>query len=607
MKKEAINHKIVLLFVAFMIFLYVQHQFVYLYFDDYGYASLSYGYTENTKGMNYSVLDAVKFMWWHYFNWGGRVLYYLVGMLSMKAGLGCVRLLQSIFLLGISVYSYLLIKSKGNEKGNFVKATAIVLLYGFMGLATFQEGIFWYSAAMGYVWALLPLFAAMYYQKLFYEEGNKKYLFVSGILFFLAGFSYEQIALLTIVYVVLYYLIEWFRNRLYIKGSIYLITLALLGSGLEILAPGNFARADEDMNSGFYALSLMGKVRHNIPQILNINLGIENKISVLAFLISGIMVSYLLQYKYKKTKSIYKGNVVAGLLLSVMVIVSWWQEKGAWLVSVLLFLWIVWYCVNITIFLYNRQRFLIALFYGGICSIGMMLIAPSVPMRCHISFEFVMHIIVAYVTAEFLMEKGRVITSVVLSVMAVLALYNVIPITVGYYNNAVIHDINHNKLVEKSARIKAGMEVKSIILYRLKDDRYASQMPYQTPFIEYWMKNYYEIPNDVQFIWDELNAGSTNKEEIVSDTPQIAFIFPEKIDGSADYNKDGSLDIGVTPEIISDKLKIRINGIEFVTVIDNGFASTTVPAEMLQDNLEISLYDVASGNSSNIVTMEVIK
>ena len=140
MKKEAINHKIVFLFVIFMIFLYAQHQFVYLYFDDYGYASLSYGYTENTKGMNYSVLDAVKYMWWHYFNWGGRVLYYLLGILSMKAGVGCIRLLQSVFLFGISVYSYFLVKSKDDEKGNFVKAVVIVLLYGAMAILKKEAG-----------------------------------------------------------------------------------------------------------------------------------------------------------------------------------------------------------------------------------------------------------------------------------------------------------------------------------------------------------------------------------------------------------------------------------------------------------------------------------
>ena len=85
------------LFVLFFLFLCIQHQFVYLYFDDYGYASLTYGYTGNTAGMDYSILDVFGFIKWHYLEWGGRVLYYLLGILSMRAGLWCVRLAQCLY------------------------------------------------------------------------------------------------------------------------------------------------------------------------------------------------------------------------------------------------------------------------------------------------------------------------------------------------------------------------------------------------------------------------------------------------------------------------------------------------------------------------------
>lgn len=36
------------------VLLLVQHQFVYMHFDDFGYASLSYGYDGNTNGMNWT-------------------------------------------------------------------------------------------------------------------------------------------------------------------------------------------------------------------------------------------------------------------------------------------------------------------------------------------------------------------------------------------------------------------------------------------------------------------------------------------------------------------------------------------------------------------------
>ncbi len=607
MKKESSNRKIVFLFGIFFVFLFIQHQFVYMYFDDYGYASLSYGYTENHAGMNYSILDFVKFIWWHYFEWGGRVLYYSLGILSMKAGLWCVRLVQTVFILGITIFSYFLIRSKEEQKNDWFKAFIIVVLYACIGLTTFNEGIFWFSASMGYVWALCPLLAAVYCQQRFHEEGVKKYFWISGTLFFVAGFSYEQIAFLTAVYVLLYYGIEWCRNKVYMKGSLGIVTAALLGSGIEILAPGNFIRADGDMNAAFYELSFFEKVLKNIPQVLYINLGSENRITVVFFLLSGIMVSYLLFQRCKKAKLIYKINMIASIILSAAVPATWWMEKEAWFVCVLLILWIVWYCVNITVFLVEKYSFLVALFYGGICSLGMMLISPTVPMRCHIPFEFVMHIIVALVIVEFLQEKGKVIQTATLGIMICAALYNMVPITLGYYRNAEIHNINHNKLIEKSARIKAGMDVNTIILYRLEDDRFASQMPYQQSFIEYWVRNYYEIPQNVHFIWDDLETVSTSNEAVVTDVPKIMSLYPSRIDNSVTYNDDGSLNIGVTPEVISDNLRIRINGVEFETIIDSGFISTKVPVEMLQDNLEITIYDNASGNSSDSMIMEIVK
>ena len=42
------RHIPAIIFILYLMFIYFQHQFVFMYFDDYGYASLSYGASSDT-------------------------------------------------------------------------------------------------------------------------------------------------------------------------------------------------------------------------------------------------------------------------------------------------------------------------------------------------------------------------------------------------------------------------------------------------------------------------------------------------------------------------------------------------------------------------------
>ena len=67
------NKRIIIIFLAFFAFVMLQLHFVWLYYDDYGYVSLSYfgsSYTGNT-GMNTNLEDIISFLKYHYNNWGG--------------------------------------------------------------------------------------------------------------------------------------------------------------------------------------------------------------------------------------------------------------------------------------------------------------------------------------------------------------------------------------------------------------------------------------------------------------------------------------------------------------------------------------------------------
>lgn len=496
------------LFGIFFLGVYLQHQFVWLYFDDYGYASLCYGNEQNYMGMQYSLGDVLRYLRWHYLEWGGRILYFFFGILSMKAGLWCIRLVQSALILGLSVFSYRLIRDEGDSVGNTVKALGIIFSYGALTIETVYEGTYWFTASVLYVWPLCPLFAAAYCQRRLRESGDRRYLPAVCGLFFLAAFSYEQTALLTAVYVALYYWFMALREKGLGKESILVLGSTFLGSGLEILAPGNFARAANDMYAVFNSLSFMGKVRENLPKLLEVNLGYSNRISVLFYLTSGIFCGMLLLWK--RGGIACRCNLAAGIVLAALALSAWGMVDRRYFCGVLV-LWILWYCVNMTAFLWERKGWLLFLFYAGLCSQGMMLLTPAVLPRCHIPMEFIMHIVTAYTATEFLRAcKGRAATVLAAGLMAglaVLALHNSAVIAIGYYRNSDINRMN-DKSLTRATETKDGEVPETVVLYRLRDDRYASQMPYEHQYIEYWMKNYYELPQETVFVWEKADEAT---------------------------------------------------------------------------------------------------
>ena len=92
------------------ILLYIQHRHVYMYFDDYGYASLTYG---NDQYYNDGILtfsNLITYLVWHYNNWGGRILCFFLEISLLHIGVDAVRIVQSVLIAGILLFSVRLIR-----------------------------------------------------------------------------------------------------------------------------------------------------------------------------------------------------------------------------------------------------------------------------------------------------------------------------------------------------------------------------------------------------------------------------------------------------------------------------------------------------------------
>lgn len=498
MKKR--KNCIILIFILYFLVIYFQHQFIYMYFDDYGYASLTYGEFIGKGGTNYNINDIIKYLTWHYINWGGRILPFFSEIISLKCGLWCIRIVQSLIIWGIGVCSYFLIKG-GRHRDNIFKALIIVGAYFTIGMHAVVTGLFWYTACAVYVWFLLPFFLALCLYK--YRK-NRGYFtdIVLGILFIIAACSYEQIAVLIIIYQLMSMLVSKvvFREK-WCRTEYIMLAAAIIGGMLEILAPGNYVRANSALYTDFYAQNILIRTIRNIPKVLNICIGKEN--AGMLLMIYATIITALSGLK-TAPKTIKRCGIAISSVTSVMLIFMFmtsyhkiWYYILQLLVAIMFFICSMWW------FWENKCIMHISLLMAGVGCVGILALTPVVPDRGYLPFYFVLTITIARICGEHFQEKEFALKYVAIVAALIIGIVNVSRITYGYYVNAEINRLNITILSNCGKQINNGDKISSITVYKMRDDNYPWMLPYSEDdsFMTIWLKFYYNIPQETELVW----------------------------------------------------------------------------------------------------------
>ena len=482
------------------ILLYIQHRHVYMYFDDYGYASLTYG---NDQYYNDGILtfsNLINYLVWHYNNWGGRILCFFLEISLLHIGVDAVRIVQSVLIAGILLFSVRLIRP--SHKRWLTLLVLVLSLYFSWTLQVYRDGVFWFSASISYIWAICPFFAAVFLQRKYHEEGGNK-LFLAGFLFFLAAFSQEQIAVMVIICQLCIFGYRRFVKRKRGGAEFVCLLCAIVGGAIELLAPGNFMRSADARYEEFEVLNLVGKILHNLPSVVDINVGESNQfITVFA-----VLASALVFWSHGTMRKRIAAKILAALelLLAVGALAATFALPGKSRPSVALLLaWIVAFCVEAIVdFVVDKNIYFLGLWVGGIFSQGMMLVSPSISTRCCIPFLFVLDMMIAYFVWKYVRIDALLygITGIVF----LISIFNAAEIYRGYKSNSETHKINDAIMRVSQVAIEQGVQMEEITLYRLQNDKYANSMAYQSwaDFIEYWLKYYYRIPQDVKVVWTD--------------------------------------------------------------------------------------------------------
>ncbi len=132
-------------------------------------------------------------------------------------------------------------------------------------------------------------------------------------------------------------------------------------------------------------------------------------------------------------------------------------------------------------------------------SIACLVMSPYMLERCVIPCVFMMFIPMITIGIH-LFSKDRII-KVLLILLCIICsgygLYNSAKIFVGYARNYPIVMENYHKLEKYNKNSKNH----SMHLCRLEDDLYSSFQPYNYDY-DYWIKQYFDLPNDFTMVWD---------------------------------------------------------------------------------------------------------
>ena len=312
------------LFVIIFILFYFISDVITMYFDDYGNASLSYGYlVKDVPGTHYTISQLLEWSNFIYNNWGGRILYAIAFIIPLlRHGIKAYMFVQSFVMTGIIFYIYKIIKYYCKDK-KYIELIPIILiiLYNLIDMVYLRHGIYWASASVLYIWPLLPLFALIYLYIIVCEKikDNKKYNYIFNLLLlivlsFFTTFSQEQIGvgLLTfqLSYIIFHHLGD-FKKYLKIDAPLFITTL--ISYIALFFAPGNWKRMDSNVD--FSNLSIVGKVVRNYPRIMR-NIFVD-EMNIFIILLA-ILLLYVIYNVFKNNKN----KIIKYVLIPVSFIIN---------------------------------------------------------------------------------------------------------------------------------------------------------------------------------------------------------------------------------------------------------------------------------------------
>ena len=499
------SRTVLCIFILLFILLIIQHSFLGLYYDDYGNASLSYGYDSSAiAGTNYSIRDLLNWSKFTYENWGGRILYALMLVPLTKHGPTMYWIVQS-FVITLMYVSFYLLSCRYKQKeqtGISGIVLAILVFFSLTGDIS-RYGVYWASASVLYLWPMLFFALCAYcYEKACGEydrdgKHKKRSYLLMLLLVPMVTLSQEQLGFAFVVWAAGQLIIRIIQKKTN-KLDVFLIIWSLITYGLFLSAPGNWKRFATQGEGA--SLSLPERIIQNIPNLLDMLLNRELIYFNILLAATGLVMVFFL----KKAKPILRAacaiiclGQIAFILIPGITVLD--HIVFCVFVAAMLFLLLNYYDTP-------QKKRLIPLWVSAVASVCFLLVSPTFPMRTVIPYVCIFTLLEANVIGSLAKSIQYVgLGKKALAAAAAVALF-IPPVYVarmnykGYRDNDYINQYNDSIL-----RNYQGQDHLFLISYG--DPHFRAQMPSDNGYadIGYWMKEYYNIPQDVVLVWKTLD------------------------------------------------------------------------------------------------------
>ncbi|MBS6517290.1 MAG: hypothetical protein KH353_03715 [Clostridium sp.] len=539
--KRYMKYAYLAVFAAFYVFLLMQFGNVFIYYDDYGYLSLSYGTNIDVAGAEYSLSELLAFMRGHYFNSNGRLLYmFLYCFVHMLGGIRGVQVFMATAVLAVALLLFFIARrmlagrleaakteESGAEEtdgefqgqlgpiGQAALAAFVCLLYGTLGIMVQRMGTYWYAASFIYVVPAVTflVFAVYFYRTVFLSSGEKPGIFrmcLCAVLGFLAAWSQEQWFVTTVSFVVICLGVKLWRDRRLEIYEILTFLVCAAGGLIIILSPAVSARMNSAGNAEFASLSLFGKLGRNIPLLMNLFFSGENIRYLMFFFPMMIFMGCMAAAKDRKLLPLHLGfSAVSAAVFAAVVL----KQKlhvfapGAYsaLTANLLLLYIA-FCFAEVILFYRaeKQPFGSIVFTAAVLSVGSAAIVPEVPLRIFYPFLYLSWLLFSYMYGRILLTEAKKIpvsAACTLAFLAMVSIPNLKSIYTGYKLNYQVLMYDDAVFKASAEAIRQGADIETIEVYELPDLLCKNEVVYDEnfSFMIAWMRQYYDLPEYVEF------------------------------------------------------------------------------------------------------------
>ncbi|MDR1151611.1 MAG: DUF6056 family protein, partial [Bifidobacteriaceae bacterium] len=227
-------------FALLFIYLLIQYRYVYLYMDDYGYASLDYGFCQpDVEGTRFTLAQLLDYQVRHYLTVNGRN--FIVHLLLLPH----LWLTRIVMAAAIPVVYYLL--ARVMRASSVTSAALICLSYALFPLHAYRNGFYWFSAALTYVLPLVALYGAALVIIALDRGARRSKLLVAiaAVLLFGTATFHEQLGVTVLAFAGLLAVRHLVTHRRVRVRDLVLVAAAAAGTALVVLAPGTLNRRED--------------------------------------------------------------------------------------------------------------------------------------------------------------------------------------------------------------------------------------------------------------------------------------------------------------------------------------------------------------------------